>query len=96
MTKARRERILTFNIGDTLLKDLLEDLGVLEFLLDLCDDRLGELSLLALLNLSFVSDPGVQDGFGLVGKSSGLLKLVCLCLEFGGFLLLVKNTKPYF
>jgi hypothetical protein len=48
---------LTLNIRNALLQDLLEDLGVLELLCNLGHDGLGELLLLADLNLSLISDP---------------------------------------
>lgn len=77
---------LTLNISNALLEDLLQNLGVLELLLDLANDGLGKLTLLALLNLALIADPGVEDGLGLGSKSSALLELVCLSLELGGLL----------
>ena len=77
---------LTLNIGNALLKDLLENLGVLKLLLDLADDALGKLTLLALLNLALVANPGVENLLGLGSKSSALLKLVGLGLKLSGFL----------
>lgn len=76
----------TLNISNALLENLLQNLGVLELLLDLANDGLGKLTLLALLNLALVADPGVEDGLGLSGKSSALLELVGLSLELGGLL----------
>ena len=76
----------TLNISNALLKNLLQNLGVLELLLDLANDGLGKLTLLALLNLALIADPGVEDGLGLRGKSSALLELVGLSLELGGLL----------
>lgn len=76
----------TLDFSDALLKNLLQDLGVLELLLDLGDDGGGELLLLALLNLAFVADPGVEDGLGFSGNGRLLLELVCLGFELGGFL----------
>jgi len=77
---------LTLNISDALLQDLLQNLGVLELLLDLANDGIGKLLLLALLNLALVADPRVQDLLGLGGQSSALLKLVGLGLELGSLL----------
>lgn len=74
------------NVGNALLEDLLEDLGVLELLLDLGDDRLSELLLLSLLDLALVSDPGVKDALSLGGQGGLLLELESLSLELGGFL----------
>lgn len=76
----------TLNIGHALLKNLLENLGVLELLLDLGDDRLGQLPLLSLLDLALVSDPRVEDGLGLGSQGGLLLKLESLSLKLGGFL----------
>ena len=76
----------TLNIGNALLEDLVEGLGVLELLLDLGNDALSELLLLALLDLALVADPGVKDGLGLGGEGSLLLGLVGLGLELGGLL----------
>ena len=77
---------LTLNVSNALLEDLVEDLGVLELLLDLGNDALGKLLLLADLDLALVADPGVKDGLGLGGESSLLLGLVGLGLELGGLL----------
>lgn len=76
----------TLNISNALLEDLLENLGVLKLLLDLADDGLSKLTLLALLNLALVTDPGLEDGLGLSGKGGALLELVGLSLELGGLL----------
>jgi hypothetical protein len=77
---------LTLNIGNALLEDLLENLGVLKLLLDLGNDGLGKLLLLALLNLVLVAHPGFENLLGLGSKGSALLELVSLSLELGGFL----------
>ena len=77
---------LTLNISDALLQDLLQNLGVLELLLDLANDGISKLLLLALLNLALVADPRVQDLLGLGGQSSALLKLVGLGFQLGGLL----------
>lgn len=76
----------TLDVSDALLEDLLEDLGVLELLLDLGDNGLSELLLLALLNLALVSDPGLKDGLGLSSQSSLLLELESLRLKLGSLL----------
>lgn len=76
----------SFHVGHTLLKNLLQDLGVLELLGDLCDDGVGQFLLLALLDLTFVADPGVQDILSLGGQSGLLLEFKSLGLESGGFL----------
>lgn len=47
----------TLNVSNALLKDLLENLGILKLLLDLGDDVLSKLLLLALLDLALVADP---------------------------------------
>lgn len=77
---------LTLNISNALLKDLLENLGVLEFLVDLANDGLGKLTLLALFNLALVTHPRVKNRLGLGSKGSALLQLVSLGLKLGGFL----------
>lgn len=84
---------LTLNISNALLKDLLENLGALKLLLDLGNDGLGKLTLLALLNLAFVANPGVKDLLGLGSKGSALLELVSLGLELGGFLKRIVNDR---
>lgn len=76
----------TLDVGNALLEDLLERLGVLELLLDLGDDALGKFLLLALLDLALVADPRVEDGLGLGGQGGLLLELVGLRLELGGLL----------
>jgi hypothetical protein len=77
---------LTLNICNTLLEDLLQNLGVLELLLDLGNDALGELLLLPLLDLALVTHPRIQNRLGLSRESGPLLELVSLSLELGGFL----------
>ena len=74
------------DIGNGLVEDLLEGLGVLELLADLGNDGVGELLLLAGLDGTLVADPGVEDGLGLVSEVDLLLELVSLGLELGGFL----------
>lgn len=86
LQKQRLGKTRTLNVGDALLQNLLKSLGVLELLLDLGNDRLSELLLLALLDLALVTDPGVEDGLGLGGQGGLLLELESLSLELGGFL----------
>jgi hypothetical protein len=74
------------NISNALLENLLKDLGVLELLLDLGDNGLSKLLLLALLNLSLVSDPRLKNSLGLSSQSSLLLKLESLRLKLGSLL----------
>jgi hypothetical protein len=78
--------MLTLNVSNALLENLLENLGVLEFLLDLANDALGKLALFALLDLALVADPGVENLLGLGSESSALLEFVGLSLKLGGFL----------
>lgn len=85
---------LTLDIGNALLEDLLQNLGVLELLLDLADDRLSKLALLALLDLALVTDPGVKDLLSLSGKSSTLLEFVSLGLKLSGFLQSTSVSHP--
>lgn len=79
-------KTLTLNVSNALLKDLVKDLGVLELLLDLGNDALGKLLLLADLDLALVANPGVKDSLGLGGEGGLLLHLVSLGLELGGLL----------
>ena len=74
------------DVGNGLVEDLLEGLGVLELLANLGNDGVGELLLLAGLDGTLVADPRVEDGLGLVGEVDLLLELVSLGLELGGFL----------
>lgn len=76
----------TLNIGNALLENLLQNLGVLKLLLDLANDGLGKLTLLALLDLGLVADPGVKNLLGLGSESGALLELVGLGLQLGSFL----------
>jgi hypothetical protein len=76
----------TLNIGDALVENLLECLGVLKLLLDLGNDGLGKLLLLPLLDLALVADPRVENNLGLVGDGGLLLELESLSLELGGLL----------
>lgn len=76
----------TLDISHALRQDLLQDLGVLQLLLDLGNDGISQLLLLALLYLALVTDPRVQDGLGLGGQGCLLLQLVGLSLEPCGLL----------
>jgi hypothetical protein len=76
----------TLNIRNALLKDLLQNLGVLKLLLNLGNNGRGELLLLALLNLALVTHPGLKDRLGLSGDGGLLLELESLGLKLGGFL----------
>ncbi|KAI9171288.1 nucleolar complex protein [Paramyrothecium foliicola] len=86
---------LTLDIGNALLQDLLQDLGVLQLLLDLGNNGSSELLLLALLNLTLVANPGIEDGLGLSGQSSLLFQLECLSLKLGGFLKGLLLAMPF-
>jgi hypothetical protein len=77
----------TFDVRDALIKDLLKSPWVLELLLDLGDDGLGQLALLPLLDLPLVAYPRIQDSFRLVCDGGPLLQLERLSLELGGFLI---------
>lgn len=77
---------LTLNVSNGLLEDLLEDLGALELLLDLSDQGLSKLLLLALLDLALVANPRVEDRLSLGSEGGALLELVGLSLKLGGFL----------
>lgn len=63
----------TLNIRNALVKNLLEDLGVLQILLDLGNDGFGEFTLLPLLDTLLVANPGVEDGLGFGGERGLLL-----------------------
>jgi hypothetical protein len=76
----------TLNLGHALLENLLQGLGALQLLLDLGNDGLSKLPLLALLDLALVTDPRVEDSLGLGGKGGLLLELISLSLELGGLL----------
>lgn len=76
----------SLNVGDALVENLLESLGVLKLLLDPGDDRLSKLALLPLLDLALVTDPRVEHSLGLCGNGGPLLELKGLSLELGGLL----------
>ena len=82
----------TLNVSDTLVKNLLEGLGVGVILLNLGNDGLGKLALLPLLDLALVADPRVEHRLGLGGNGSLLLELKGLGLELGS--LLWDNGQP--
>jgi hypothetical protein len=88
--KIDREESLTLNICYALLENLLEHLGVLQLLLHLGDNIVGQLLLLTLLDLTLIADPRVQDRLSLSSQRSLLFKLVCLGLKLGS-LLYFKN-----
>jgi hypothetical protein len=75
-----------FDVVEGLFEDLLLELGVFDFLLDLRDDGGSEFLLFTLTHLALVSDPRVEDGLGLVGEVNLLLELEALGLELGGLL----------
>lgn len=77
---------LTLNISNRLVEDLLQHLWVLELLLDLGNNALGKLLLLALLDLSLVTHPRVENVLGLSGQGSALLELESLSLKLGSLL----------
>lgn len=81
-----QSRGLTLNLGHALLENLLQGLGVLQLLLDLGNNRLGKLLLLALLDLTLITNPRVENGLGLSGKGGLLLELVSLSLKLGSLL----------
>lgn len=74
------------DVGNGLVEDLLLELGVLNLLVDLGNDGLGELALLALADLTLVADPRVKDRAGLGGKVNLLLELKGLGLELNSLL----------
>ena len=77
---------LTLNIGNALLEDLLQNLGVLQLLVDLANDSLSKLLLLTLTDLALVAHPRVENLLGLGSDRSTLLQLVGLSLQLGSFL----------
>jgi hypothetical protein len=71
--RARTVKTHTLNICHALVKNLLENLGVFQILLDLGNDRLCELTLLPLLDALLVADPRIQNSLSLGNESSLLL-----------------------
>lgn len=76
----------TLNIGNALLQYLLKNLRVLELLLNLGDNALGQLFLLADLDLSLIPNPRIENRFSFRSKRRRLLKLVRFGLKLGSFL----------
>lgn len=77
---------LTLNIGDALLKDLLQHLWILEFFRNFVDYTLGKLFLLSLLDLAFIPHPRVEYRFRFRGQCGLLLQLVRFSLKFSRLL----------
>lgn len=67
------EMTLTFNLSNSTCKDVLLGSLILDRLKDIFNDRLCESSLLFLLCLLLVADPGVQNGFKLRSQCNLLL-----------------------
>ena len=80
----------TLNLCNTLVENLLESLGVFEVLVNLGNDAVRQLFLLASLLLALVAHPRVENCLGLGSKSSLLLELVSLSLKLSGFLSFVS------
>lgn len=85
----------TFNVGNTLLQDLLQDLGVLKLLFDFGNDSICQLFLLSDLYLTFISYPGIKDRLGLGSKGRFLFKFKGLGFKLGRFLNAISNYFPY-
>ena len=77
---------LTLHISQALLQDQLQLFWVLELLANLANDALREFSLLTLLHLSFVANPGIKDRLGLLHESSPLFEFVRFGLEMSRLL----------
>src|ERR1700743_973116 len=73
-----KKKRITFDVLDALIQDLLEHLGVRQLLLDLCNDAVGQLLLLPLLDRLLVSDPRIEDCLSLAGNRRLLLQLKSL------------------
>ncbi len=82
---------LTFNLSDGTQQDILLSLLILKCFQDFVDYGLCEFRLLALLNLLFITGPGVQNSFKLSSESDLLLQNKGLRLEFGRFLKTTLN-----
>lgn len=89
---------LTLNILHTLVKDLLENLGVLQFLLNLGNNGISEFALLPLLDTLLVSYPRVENSLGFGCDGGLLLELVGVSLKLSGFLIFVRSppSASYF
>lgn len=85
-TSFQNKRQLTLDLSDGTNKDILLGLLVADALKDIIDDRLNELSLLALFGLLFETDPAVKDGLDLGSECNFLLLDKSLVLETGSFL----------
>lgn len=85
---------LTLDVRNALLQNLIENFGVLELLLDLGNDRVGQFLLLLCLDLTFVTNPRVEDGLGLGGDVGLLLELKGLGLELSGLLQTNQTCLP--
>ena len=81
---------LTLNVCNTLVENLLQGFWVLELFHNPANDGFRKLFLLSLLDLGFVSYPGVQHRFRLGCERRLLLQLKDFSLDFGGFLLLMS------
>jgi len=77
---------LTFNLRNSTQEDVLLSLLILQGSNDLLHNGLGEVGLLALLDLLFVTDPAVEHRLELGSDGNFLLLDKVLGLEFGGFL----------
>ena len=92
----------TFNISNTLLKQLLLKFGILQFLTDLGSNRVGHLLLLPLPLICLVPHPRIQHSLGLRRKVHPLLQLKHLRLHLGSILRHVEqvfrdvNDIPHF
>jgi hypothetical protein len=76
----------TLNVGNGLLQDLAQNPGVLQLLLDPGNQSIGQLLLLALLDLSLIPNPRVENRLGLMDELSALLQLVGFGLVLGSLL----------
>lgn len=89
---------LTLDILHALVKDLLENLGVLQFLLNLGNNGISEFALLPLLDTLLVSYPRVENSLGFGCDGGLLLELVGVSLKLSGFLIFVRSppSASYF
>ena len=77
---------LTLNLSNGACKDVLLRLFVLDHLQHALNNGFCKGSLLILLGLLLITDPGVQNGLDLGSQSDLLLEDERIGLEFGGFL----------
>ena len=82
----RREKTRTFYLSNSASQDILLSPLVFEGSDDLLDDCLGEIGLLALLNVLLVAHPAIENRLELGGKSDLLELNKVLCLELSGLL----------